>query len=218
MKILFVIAHLDDESFGPAGTIAKLSEKNEVVVLSLCKGDRLRDKKLSKKRIESFKQSSKILNFIPIIKNNTDLELEEKKCHLDIEQSIKEIKPEIVYTHNISDIHAEHRMVSNSCLVSCRPKYDSVVRELYMFETVASTEWAFHQIEPIFTPNVYVNITNYYDLKVKSLSLYDTEIYSFPDARSIKSVDILSSYRGRQIGVEKAEAFKLIFSLDQKTL
>ncbi len=217
MKILFVIAHLDDESFGPAGTISKLSKKNEIFIMSLCKG-RLNNKKVFEKRIDSFFKSCKELNSIPIIMNNEDLFLEEKNCINDIEKTILKINPEIIYTHNISDIHKDHQLVSKSCLVACRPKINSKIRELYMFETSASTEWSFGQIEPIFIPNVFVNIKDHYETKIKCLSFYESELYDYPDARSLKSVDIMSSYRGKQIGIERAEAFKLIFSLDQKIL
>jgi hypothetical protein len=44
------------------------------------------------------------------------------------------------------------------------------------------------------------------------LSLYDTETYSYPDARSEKSMIVLSEYRGKQVGFNNAEAFKLVYS------
>ena len=39
-KIFFLFAHPDDEAYGPAGTIAKLSKDNQVIVVSLCNGAR----------------------------------------------------------------------------------------------------------------------------------------------------------------------------------
>jgi len=214
LKILFAFAHLDDESYGPAGTIKKLSRDNDVFVMSLCKGDRPGKEEVSESRKKSFIESCKILGASPIILENSDCSLEYRETLKEIEDIIYSLKPEAVYTHNISDIHRDHRIVSETSLVTCRPKYDSFVKEFYMCEIPPSTDWSFSQIEPIFVPNKYVDIGHYIDDKMEVLSLYETEIYDYPDARSLKSVENLAMYRGKQIGCYYAEAFKQIFKIE----
>jgi len=214
LKILFIFAHLDDEAYGPAGTIRKLSEENDVFVMSLCKGDRPGKEEVSETRKNSFIESCKILGASPIIMENSDCSLEYRKTLSDIEDIVYSLKPDSVYTNNISDIHKDHRIVSETSLVACRPKLGSSVKEFYMCEIPSSTDWSFCQIEPIFIPNKYVNIGNYIDYKIKALSLYETEIYDYPDSRSLKSVENLAMYRGKQIGCYYAESFKQIYKLD----
>jgi hypothetical protein len=212
MNILFIFAHPDDEAYGPAGTIAKLSKHNNVTVVSLCQGNRPGNEKVSENRQKSFKESCAILGATPIILNYSDCHLEYNNVVKSIEQVIKNINPEIVYTHNISDIHKDHRLVAEACLVCCRPKLESNIKELYMCEMIASTDWSFGQIEPKFIPNVYVDVSDYIEVKKQSINFYSSELYDYPDARSVMSMEILAKYRGKQVGLEYAESFKLIFS------
>jgi len=46
------------------------------------------------------------------------------------------------------------------------------------------------------------------------LSLYTTETYAYPDARSIEAMEVRAKFRGTQVGVNFAEAFQLVFSKD----
>jgi LmbE family N-acetylglucosaminyl deacetylase len=212
MKIVFIFAHLDDESFGPAGTISKLCENNEVTIVSLCKGNRPGNEHVESKRLESFYKVCDYFGAQPLVFGNSDCTLELKTCLLDVESVINNLKPDAVFTNNISDIHRDHRIVSECVMVACRPKPESSVKELYMCEIPASTEWSMGQIEPIFTPNYFVDVSDYMFEKRQVLSFYDTEIYSYPDARSEKGMTVLSEHRGKQIGFNNAEAFKLVYS------
>jgi LmbE family N-acetylglucosaminyl deacetylase len=102
-------------------------------------------------------------------------------------------------------------------MVACRPKPMGVVNELYFCELPASTDWSFSQIQPAFSPNVYIDITDFMDAKKGALMLYSSEIYAFPDARSIGAVETLATYRGYQAGVQRAEAFQLVFFRETKS-
>jgi LmbE family N-acetylglucosaminyl deacetylase len=207
-----VFAHPDDEAYGPAGTIAKLSKDNNVTILSLCRGNRPGSEEVSDSRQTSFKVSCALLGATPIILDYSDCHLEYNDTVKSIEAIIKDINPDVVYTHNISDIHKDHRLVAECCLVACRPTATSNIKEFYMCEMIASTDWSFGQLEPQFVPNVYVDVTEYFETKQRSMELYISELYEFPDARSIVSMKTLAMYRGKQVGMQVAESFKLVFS------
>jgi hypothetical protein len=217
MNILFIFAHPDDEAFGPAGTIAKLSKDHEVGVVSLCKGNRPGAEKVSQSRVDAFKQSCKMLGATPYIFGASDLHLEYHQAMYNVEAVMSQTIPEIVFTHNISDIHKDHRLTAEVVMAACRPKPTSTVRELYFSEIPASTDWAFGQFGSPFNPNTYYDVSDYIDLKANAMSLYSTELYQFPDARSIESMRIMAQNRGRQIGVNFAEAFQRVFALDHKS-
>lgn len=212
MKIIFIFAHPDDESFGPGGTIAKLSKENDVHVFSLCNGARPGNENVSNQRVKSFYSACEMYGAKGTIHNVNDLSLSYSAVVKRIEAIVTQMKPDIVYTNSLSDIHVDHRLVAEGAMVACRPKPESTVKELYFCEIPASSDWSFNQLGPEFKPNVYEDITQFIDIKKQALSLYTTETYNYPDARSIRAMETRAKYRGTQIGVEYAECFQLIFS------
>ena len=210
MRILFVFAHPDDEAYGPAGMIARLaSTGNNVTVVSLCQGNRPGNEWVADSRRDSFLKSCKLLGATPIIKEFSDCQLEYSSTLSAVESIIAEIQPDAVYTHSQSDLHRDHKLVAECCLVACRPKPNSSIKELYFCETPTGA-WSFGQTTE-FVPNVFVDVTEYINLKQEVLELYSTEVYQFPDARSIEAVELLSKQRGYQSGLPYAEAFRLVF-------
>lgn len=212
MNILFAFAHPDDEAFGPAGTIAKLvCEGHTVTVLIMCNGARPGSEHVAEARQRAFKQSATLLGVHDTIINNTpDLTLQYADTVAYMCMIVAKIAPEVVYTHNLSDINADHRMVAEACLVACRPKPESSVNKLIACECMSSTDWSFSQIEPTFKPNMYVDVSPYIHNKRVVLELYTTETHEYPDARSVEAAMIRMQYRGSQVGLKHAEAFQLI--------
>ena len=49
--------------------------------------------------------------------------------------------------------------------------------------------------------------------KLKALEEYDSEMRDWPHARSIRAIDYQAKLRGSQLGVNAAEAFKLLRKL-----
>lgn len=216
-NVLFVFAHLDDESFGPAGTIAKhVDHGDNVSVFVLCKGNRPGTDNVAVPRQDAFRQACAIFGATPIIGKHSDVFLDPISANKDVMDVVNEFKPDIVYTHNISDLHKDHRAVAEACVVACRPKPECTVKQLLMCEIPASTEWAFGMVSPVFTPNVFKDVSKYMHMKRKALELYETETYEFPDARSVKSMEVMAEFRGKQVGSHFAEAFQLVFSHDRK--
>jgi LmbE family N-acetylglucosaminyl deacetylase len=214
MKTLFIFAHPDDEAYGPAGTIYKLTNKGyNVTVVSMCQGDKPGAEEVKVPRLKAFKQSCSLLGAASLILEGHDCRLEYCETLKSIEGIIEKIQPEVVYTHNISDIHKDHRLVAECVMVATRPKPESSVKELYMCEIPSSTDWAFGQLGDVFTPNVYKDISKEIYKKQQVMGLYNTEVYNYPDARSIESMESLAMHRGKQVGVHRAEAFKLIFDI-----
>lgn len=217
MNILFVVAHPDDEAYGPYGTMAKLvAEGHQVTLYCLCNGKRPGAEEVASNRVSALQENCEALGISWKIWNNKDLSLElNDTAHL-LTQLINTHEFDIVYTHNISDMNHDHRVVAEATLIACRPKPECSVKELYFFEVPSSTDWTFGRVQPVFQPTTYIDISNYIDKKETALAKYESETYKFPDARSIEAMTTLAKYRGYQVGLDRAEAFQLVFARDRK--
>ncbi len=213
MRVLFLYAHPDDEAFAAAGTIRKhVDAGDEVIVVSMCNGARPGAREVAKQRGEAFVRSCELLGVQGGIGIEADLSMSYNMIINFAVDAIASIHPDIVYTNSPTDINADHRQLAEAVMVACRPKPGSTVRKLYFSEITSSTPWSFGQINGSFEPNTFVDISDYVDAKEAAIKLYSTEIYGYPDARSYEAALVHAAHRGTTIGVQAAEAFKLVFS------
>ena len=125
---------------------------------------------------------------------------------------IASVRPEVVYLVHEGDVHTDHRavfMAAMSVLKSFYMKRENV-RRVLSYETLSSTEAAVPSHTRSFTPDVYCDITPYIDRKTAIMALYASEAQPDPLPRGPSAIRALARYRGATIGVEYAEAFKLI--------
>ena len=212
MKILVLAAHPDDEVLGMGGTIKKLSKmgnKIHLCIVSEGASAQYKDKKMIKIRQKSCIKSGKILGIsgfsflsFPDAKLDSIPQLEINK---EIEKIISKIKPDVVYTISNGDGSKDHEKVFESVLISARPITSNVKK-------ILSYELPGLRYIP-FTPNIYEDITNELKIKNKAFMSYQSEVEKFPHPRSIESIESLAKYRGSQVGLKFAEAFKLILNV-----
>ncbi len=93
----------------------------------------------------------------------------------EVEKKIDEIHPEVIYTHYLGDLNVDHQVTHKAVMTSCRPQPDFCVKEIYAFEILSSTEWQTPSLMPFF-PNVYVNFTEYIEIKKQILEVYNKQI------------------------------------------
>ena len=221
--VLIIVAHPDDEVIGAGGTILRLVQdygyKAHVLVMSdlheampnhvdsLTKQNWLSDaaEKMGVTWIQKGFPAQK-LDTIPFKNLVGGIEVELKK--------LDEVgfKPGIVFTHSVADLNLDHQLVAKAALTALRPKPESSVTALYSFEIPSSTDWSFNQIGGGFAPNVFVDITKWWEQKEALLSVYDGEILPAPHPRSYENIKNVAKVRGATVGVSYAEAFQLVWS------
>ena len=130
-----------------------------------------------------------------------------------VERWIRDVDPEVVYTHHPGDLNIDHRVAFQAVLTATRPVPGCRVKELYSFEIASSTEWAFQQFAPVFKPSVFEEITSTLDVKLQCLERYRREARSFPHPRSIDTVRAVAHRWGSAVGIPCAEAFELVRSV-----
>jgi LmbE family N-acetylglucosaminyl deacetylase len=65
-------------------------------------------------------------------------------------------------------------------------------------------------LEPNFRPNVFVDISQTLEAKMKAISIYETEIRDFPHPRSMEAIRASATRWGSVAGCIAAEAFELV--------
>lgn len=220
MQILVIAAHPDDEIFGMGGTIAKHIKIFGDTVSVCCLSDGVssrnhhKDKDI-KERFEALSNSAKYLGYDIVDSISFPDNSFDSIPLLDIAKEIESVKkitnPDIVYTHSPSDLNIDHRMVCHASLIAFRPSKTQNCKEIRAFEVPSSTDYSVPQLYGReFEPNLYIDISNQWEDKLKSLKCYQSELSNDFPTRSIDGFDVLSRYRGNQSGLQRAEAFQIL--------
>lgn len=102
-----------------------------------------------------------------------------------ITAAVQEADPHIVLCP-YPDRHIDHRLVFESVMVATRPVgYGKKIELIAAYETLSETHWNAPHIEPNFTPNLVVDITEYMRMKLKALECYVSQISPFPGTRCL---------------------------------
>ena len=63
---------------------------------------------------------------------------------------------------------------------------------------------------PPFNPNIYIDIDEFIETKIKLFSIYKSQVKAYPHPRSKEGLKILAKKRGLDVCLRHAEAFELI--------
>jgi len=216
MKILVIAPHPDDEVLGCGGTIAKHTQQGAEVYLCIVTKGYTPDwsEEFLKKRPKEIKKAGALLGIkktyfldFPTVKLDT---IPQKQLNDSIAQVVDEVKPEVVYIPHRGDINKDHRLVFEAAMVAVRPKPGSTVTRVLSYETLSETEWGVLSGDNAFIPNVYIDISETLEIKLKAMSAYQSELKEYPHPRSLEAISALAKTRGASIGVKAAEAFILV--------
>ncbi|MDD3905552.1 MAG: PIG-L family deacetylase [Candidatus Omnitrophica bacterium] len=216
MKHLVLAAHPDDEVLGCGGTIAKrIKEGDEVTVAILTDGAVTRYKKgMAKVLKANTTECAKALGVSRIIFKNLPNQLLDAmpitKVIKEIEGIIKETAPDMVYTHDKGDLNRDHVVVYEATLVAARPLPGGKIKGLFTYFVPSSSEYNDVDEKSVFIPNVFVEINQTIDKKIKAFTYYKSEVRPYPHPRSPEALRVYAKRWGIQAGVEYAEAFRLI--------
>jgi len=140
---------------------------------------------------------------LPTVKLDT---IPQKEINDMLSDVIQKVKPQVLYIPHKGDINKDHQIVFESAMVAARPTGEIPIRIL-SYEVLSSTEWYNHEA---FNPNVFVEITDTLETKIKAMEQYKHGLMKPPHPRSIEGIISLATLRGFTVGVKYAEAFTLV--------
>lgn len=215
-RVLIVAPHPDDETLGAGGAIAKFIDKGYEVFVLIISGH-LPPLYTRQQYDQTVKEAYAAFSILGVNESQFleipatmigDMPINE--FNAKISEIVNKFKPHIVLCP-YPDRHIDHRLVFESILVATRPI--GICRDIEIvaaYETLSETHWNAPHIEPNFTPNWVIDISDYINIKLKALECYRSQISEFPSPRSIDAAESLAKFRGTQAGFSYGEGFHLI--------
>ncbi len=129
-----------------------------------------------------------------------------------IGNAFDEIKPDCIILPDYNDAHSDHKYVFEAAYACSKIFRRSYIKRILTMEIISETN--FGMPYDTFKPNLYIDITDYFDRKVDALKIYDTELGNLPFPRSIEALKAQATIRGTEAGVLYAEAFRVIKEIE----
>lgn len=203
MKILAIGAHFDDVELGCGGTLLKHKNNgDEIYILTLTKsGYNSKTNNHSRSDEDALyegKKSAEMLEAKLITGNFPTLELTASKELINfICVQVQQVNPDIVYTHYIGDQHLDHKAVAEASLIATR-KVKSVFSYLpNIYDTY-----------PLFNPNFFVDISDFFEQKMDLINNYKSERETHNHWRD--QMMYINGIYGIKQGVKFVEAYHTI--------
>lgn len=222
-SVLFVSVHPDDETLGCGGSIIKHKQTGDSIYwLNLTGPTPNHPYGFSETMIQDRNALVDLINneygFSGFFNLNFPTQmLDTINSNVligDIDKVICDIKPSVVYLPNRTDVHSDHRVAFNAIYACTKNFRKPFIKKILMYETLSETEFAPAIADSAFIANYFVDISEYLDRKIEIYSFYKTEIMPDPYPRSFSAVKALAAFRGSRIGVEYAEAFNCLLSIN----
>jgi LmbE family N-acetylglucosaminyl deacetylase len=220
-RVLVVAPHADDEAMGCSGLLAKLSERDCQSHILYMAVDGFHHYGLEhtttyEERVKEIEAVTGLLGCsYEIAYGNKDLieklDTLPKRTLVDhFESAFNEHRPDLLLLPYRQDYDQDHVATFETAFAAARPIPESFGKYLVphvMTYEMTKINWA---SEPVPRPTAYCDISDYLAVKLQSVRYYATQFRPSPHIRSPDSVSALASIRGKEIGVEYAEAFGVL--------
>jgi N-acetylglucosamine malate deacetylase 1 len=207
MKVLTISVHPDDETLGCGGSLLKhKANGDEIYCVYITDGNEFQAKFIPTiNRLFNFNKSFQ-LGFPETVLDDISL----NEIIFKLTKVINEIKPELIFIPNRSDVHSDHRRTFEALMAVTKAFRYPFIKKILMCEVISETDFAPALVENAFQPNVFVDITDFMEEKLEIMGVFESELLESPLTRSLDSINAYNRYRGSQINTMHAEVFMLL--------
>ena len=222
-RFLVISPHADDESFGCAGTMARIKDLGGEVYVIVCSVGDLQHYDGKEGIVEGSKREEELTNVMNYLKvDDFDILYRDAESHLrldaiprrdlihKLEQESKlsydRLKPTMIAIP-VSSYNQDHEAVFRAAFTAARPG----VRDIKPFQSLVigynntSLFWSLEREK--FHPNFYIDISNYLENKLTALAMHDSQMRDPIHHSSVQNVEYTARLRGSEISVEAAEGY-----------
>lgn len=230
-RLLVITPHADDETYGCAGSIARIKDLGgEVYVVLASAGDIVQfadgeDGSNTKfvnheTRLREFECVMQLLKV-----DDWDVLLTDAESHLALDVvprkklvgliesggklAIEKVRPTMVMIPAAS-YNQDHEALYRACVTATRPGVPGqrhVVPMVLAYDNTALF-WSFGQDR--FHPTCYIDISEYLDIKIQAMRLHASQVRPPIYHGSPESLELATNVRGREVSVEAAEGFAVL--------
>jgi LmbE family N-acetylglucosaminyl deacetylase len=227
-RLLVIAPHADDETYGCAGTIARVKALGGQVYVLLISvgsldhyattpdGSAMRHV-TSNTRLREF---SEVMGLLKV--DDWEVVFTDDSIHLaldtiprkelvrvierDARLSIEKIEPTMILVPAFS-YNQDHEALFRACITATRPGVRSQ-RHFVPYVLAYDNTSLFWSLErEKFHPNFYVDITDYLSIKIQALRMHTSQVREAQFHGSPESLELMSKSRGREISLDSAEGF-----------
>ena len=227
-RLLVITPHADDETYGCAGSIARIKSLGGEVYVVLASAGALvhfggdgageQTKLVShKERLTEFESVMQLLKV-----DDWDVLFTDAATHLALDAvprknlvrllesdgnlAIDRVRPTMIMIPALS-YNQDHEALFRACITATRP---GVPEQRHLVPFVLSYDntslfWNFDH-EP-FRPNFYIDISEFLDVKIQAMRLHASQVRPPIYHGSPESLQMATRLRGREVSVEAAEGF-----------
>lgn len=215
MQIVLYVCHVDDGVLGCGGTIPRMRAAGHTVdVVYITEDYNYHPDKNYDNRQEAHEALGKLgvppdhIHFLdfPTMELDTTPNIE-----INIAFEELDLDPDVIVTLDRDDVNQDHWAAYESAMIVGRSIESQV--GIVTMEVLSSSEWG----EEPFKPNFYTDISDTIDDKINAMEEIESEMETWPHPRSEKGIITKAQQRGMEVGLEYAEAFRLVrwFDFDE---
>lgn len=217
MSILVIAPHPDDETLGAGGTLLRAVQSGEdvhwLIVTAMHEDDGFQRQAIERRRTE-------IAAVADAYGFASTIELGFPATRLDslplgdligaFGKVMQEIAPTTVYIPFPGDVHSDHRVTFDTAAACTKIFRYPSVKQIIAMEVLSETDFGIDPTRSPFTPNLFVDISDYLDDKMRIMNLFASEMAEPPFPRSERTIRAHAHWRGSQAGCNSAEAFQIL--------
>ncbi len=193
--VLAIGAHPDDVEIGAAGALLVHRDMgHEVSILTLSRGAR---GGAESTRADESQTSAREIGATLFLEELQDTRINEGDPTIGaITNVVEAVRPTVIYTHSLHDVHQDHRNTHRAAMVAARE-----VGRVYCFQSPSATV--------DFRPTRFVTIDEQLDRKVSAIQAFGSQV----EIRGYLETDIIQStarYWSRYGDGRFAEAFEVV--------
>ena len=220
--VLVIAPHPDDEVLGVGGTLARLASEGVQTTVAVMTGPGELPHPIfqadgwDKVRAEC-RTAVEVLGVDRLIfRDDLPAALLDNvpghKVNRAVEEVIREVRPETLYVPFAHDIQKDHQVIAHACALAARSYLEPgrSIHRVLAYEVLSETHLNNAYLHAPFEPNVYVDISEHLEIKLRALAEYASQLQPAPLPRSLAAVGAQAHMRGAAIGAQAAEGFLLL--------